>query len=335
MQKLSSKLSIAGVIITLIAILLFIDVFITMNSLLDIRDRSFINLNRGATIKTLAKDLNQQGYLKRPLYLIIWARLQGVTTKLKAGEYSIHPGDTLTDLLDKMVSGKVEQYKLTLVEGWSFKEMLKEIYIHPQIVRTLPDGSATMIMKKIGHENVHPEGRFYPDTYFIHKKTSDIDVLKRAFNRMQKMLDTKWQERDVNLPFKTPYEALILASIVEKESAVAEERAKIAGVFINRLRKNMRLQTDPTVIYGMGETYKGDIRFKDLRTDTPYNTYTRRGLPPTPIAMPGLAAIDAVMHPETTDALYFVAYGDGSGKHYFSSNLQEHENAVNQYQKKR
>ena len=335
MQKLLNKLSVVSVIVALLFILLFIDVFISMNNILDIKDRSFINLDKGATIKTLAKDLHKKGYLKHKQYLIIWARIQGVASKLKAGEYTIHPGDSLTDLLDKMVSGKVEQYKLTLIEGWSFKELLNEIHQHPQIVHTLQDTSSDNIMKTLGYDNEHPEGRFYPDTYFIHKKTIDREVLKRAYNTMQKTLEKEWLGRDKNLPLKNPYEALILASIVEKESAAAEERSKIAGVFINRLNKNMRLQTDPTVIYGMGDSYKGDIRFRDLRKDTPYNTYTRKGLPPTPIAMPGIAAIHAVMHPEATDALYFVAYGDGTGRHQFSTNLEDHESAVDQYQRKR
>lgn len=338
MQKLLTKLSVAAAIITFLAIVLMIDVFITMNDILDIQDRSFINLERGSTIKSLASDLNQKGYLERPEYLILWARLQGVTTRLKAGEYTISPGDTLIDLLDKMISGKVEQYKLTFIEGWTFKEMLDELSHHPQIVNTIADlstmrDSTDSIMQRLGYDNQHPEGRFYPDTYFIHKNTSDIDVLKRSHDAMQKILTAQWNQRDDGLPFDTPYEALILASIVEKESALAEERSRIAGVFINRLRKKMRLQTDPTVIYGMGKHYDGDIRFKDLRRDTPYNTYTRHGLPPTPIAMPGLGAINAVMHPERTDALYFVAYGDGTGRHHFSSNLRDHETAVNQYQK--
>ena len=335
MHKLLNKLAITSVIVTLLGVLLFIDVFNTMNSLLDIKDRSFVNLNKGATVRSLANDLHQKGYLKHTSYLVIWTRIQGVSTKLKAGEYTVQPGDSLADLLDKMVLGKVEQYRLTLIDGWTFKEILNEIYNHPQVVQTLKDTSSEAIMEKLGYGNEHPEGRFYPDTYFIHKQTSDFDVLKRAYKAMHKILEKEWLGREKGLPLKNSYEALILASIVEKESAAPEERAKIAGVFINRLQKNMRLQTDPTVIYGMGDKYKGDIRFKDLRLDTPYNTYTRKGLPPTPIAMPGIAAIHAVMHPEATDALYFVAYGDSTGRHYFSNNLKDHENAVDQYQRKR
>ena len=190
-------------------------------------------------------------------------------------------------------------------------------------------------MATLGYGDQHPEGRFYPDTYFIHKDTKDSDLLMRAYEQMETHLNALWAERDENLPFETPYEALIMASIVEKESAVPEERPVIAGVFINRLRKGMRLQTDPTVIYGLGEAYDGDIRFRDLRTDTPYNTYTRKGLPPTPIAMPGIGALEAVMHPADTEYLYFVATGDGSGEHVFSSTLEQHEKAVDKYQRKR
>jgi len=334
MQKLLNKLAAIGIIITLLVVLVVIDVFNSMNTILDVQDRSFINLDRGATIRTLARDLQRKGHLKHRQYLVVWARLQGVASKLKAGEYTINPGDTLTDLLDRMVSGKVEQYRLTLIEGWSFKEILNEIEYHPQVVKTLGTKEPGKVMEMLGYDNEHPEGRFYPDTYFIHKNTSDREILKRAHATMRQVLENEWHQRDQGLPLKDAYEALILASIVEKESAVDEERAKIAGVFINRLKKNMRLQTDPTVIYGMGDIYKGDIRFRDLRRDTPYNTYTRKGLPPTPIAIPGVASIKAVLHPEETDALYFVAYGDGSGRHYFSASLQEHEKAVNQYQKK-
>jgi UPF0755 protein len=237
--------------------------------------------------------------------------------------------------LGDVVSGRVKQYELTLLEGWTFKEFMQVVNEHEAVRHTLHNLSIEQIMKKLGFNNEHPEGRFFPDTYFIHKNISDIEILLRAHNVMDKQLQSMWQSRDTDLPFKNAYEALILASIVEKESAVAEERPVIAGVFINRLRKRMRLQTDPTVIYGMGDSYDGDIRFRDLRKDTPYNTYTRRGLPPTPIAMPGLGALTAVMHPEKTDYLYFVAINDDSGRHVFSSTLEQHEEAVDRYQRTR
>jgi len=189
-------------------------------------------------------------------------------------------------------------------------------------------------MQRLGHEGEHPEGRFYPDTYYISMGVTDTELLTRAYNEMQRVLDLEWQARDEGLPYKTPYEALIMASIVEKESAVPEERPLIAGVFTNRLRKGMRLQTDPTVIYGI-ENYDGNIRYRDLRKDTPYNTYTRKGLPPTPIALAGREAINATLHPDKTAYLFFVAFSDGSGRHVFSTNLEDHEKAVDKYQRKR
>ena len=248
------------------------------------------------------------------------------------------PDKTLYSLVqapDDMVTGRVRQYSLTLVEGWSFRDFLKALSDHEAIDHTLKDVAYDDVMAALGHDGQHPEGRFFPDTYFIHRNTRDVDLLNRAYQQMERHLNMLWSERDDDLPFKTPYEALIMASIVEKESAVPEERPVIAGVFINRLRKGMRLQTDPTVIYGLGESYDGDIRFRDLRTDTPYNTYTRKGLTPTPIAMPGTGALKAVMHPADTEYLYFVATGDGSGQHVFSSTLEQHEKAVDKYQRKR
>lgn len=333
MQKQSIKLIIASIIFFVLTCGVIIDVMVTMNKPLDLDNSMLIELKKGSSIKSLSNSLQQKGILDDPLYFIVWARLTGLATKLKAGEYRIEPFDSLTKILNKIVSGKTEQYKLTLVEGWSFKEVLQEINKHPQIHHTISDSTISEIARMLKID--HPEGRFYPDTYFITKGTRDIDVLNRALKTMDQALKTEWAKRDADLPFDTPYKALILASIVEKESAVADERAKIAGVFINRLRKKMRLQTDPTIIYGMGDEYDGDIRFRDLRKDTPYNTYTRNGLPPTPIAMPGLAALKAVLHPEKTDALYFVAFGDGSGRHLFSNNLAQHEEAVNKFQKKR
>lgn len=336
MHKHSIKITViaAIVVVALVAAVFYIDMAKTINTKLALQNSISIDLKRGSSIRHLANDLNQMGLLEQPNHLIYWTRLHGNATKLKAGEYRLDPGDNLAILLSKMISGQVEQYKLTLIEGWNFKAVVNAINSHPQLTHTLDQLPIDAIMQKLGYEDQHPEGRFYPDTYYINKGTSDIEIYQRAYEAMDKHLNRLWQQRDGNLPLKSAYEALILASIVEKESAVAEERTKIAGVFTNRLNKRMRLQTDPTVIYGMGDEYKGDIRFRDLRKDTPYNTYTRHGLPPTPIAMPGIGSIQAVMHPEDTDALYFVAYSDGSGRHYFSNNLKEHVNAVNQYQKK-
>lgn len=333
MQKLSTKFTIVALLLIIIACGVTIDLMATINKPLGLDKSILIDIKKGSSIKSLANNLRQKEILDNSFYFIAWARITGIASKLKAGEYRVESSNSLKEILDKIVSGKTEQYKLTLVEGWTFKEVLKAINKHPQIQHTITDKTSSEIASLLKVD--HPEGRFYPDTYFITKNTKDIDVLRRALKAMDKALEKEWSKREPNLPFDSPYQSLILASIVEKESAVADERAKIAGVFINRLRKKMRLQTDPTVIYGIGDEYDGDIRFRDLRKDTPYNTYTRNGLPPTPIAMPGLAAIKAVLHPEKTDALYFVAFGDGSGRHLFSNNLAQHEEAVNKYQKKR
>ena len=307
----------------------------TMDTPNVLSERKIIELKSGATIRSLVKQLEQHDLLKCPKFLILWTRLNGDAKRLQVGEYAINPGTTLSALLEDITSGRVRQYPLQLLEGWTFKQFMQAIQDHEAISHELGDLNQEQIINLLSIKHNHLEGMFFPETYYIHKNISDIDVLKRAHELMKKNIHGLWDERDEGLPFNSPYEALILASIVEKESAVEEERALIAGVFINRLRKNIRLQTDPTVIYGMGDNYKGDIRFRDLRKDTPYNTYTRKGLPPTPIAMPGLGAIEAVMHPAKTDYLYFVAFNDNSGRHKFSSTLDEHNKAVDKYQRKK
>jgi len=239
---------------------------------------------------------------------------------------------TARELLDQVVAGRVVEYPLVLVEGWTFRQFLDAIEEAPKLTRTLNGLSPRAIMERLGHPGEHPEGRFFPDTYYYSSGQTELAILANAYDKMQKLLQQEWEKRDNNLPFKDPYEALILASIVEKETGRADERRMIAGVFVNRLRHGMRLQTDPTVIYGMGESFDGNLRLKDLRRDTPYNTYTRPGLPPTPVAMPGKESLQAVMHPVITGALYFVARGDGS--HDFSSTLEEHNKAVIKYQLK-
>ena len=289
---------------------------------------------RGSSIRTLANLLIEKDFIEDKNYLLIWVKINRQGTRLQAGEYVISPGMSVAELLDDMVAGKVVQHNITLIEGFTFRQILKIILQDSKITTTLENLSDEEIMKRLGYEGEHPEGRFYPDTYHISRGITDVELLKRAYKRMQNILEEEWQQREENLPFKTSYEALIMASIVEKESAVAAERPLIAGLFVNRLRKRMRLQTDPTVIYGI-KNYDGNIRFKDLRNDTPYNTYTRYGLPPTPIALAGREAIHAALHPDTTEYLYFVAYGDGSGRHVFSTNLKDHEKAVDKYQRKK
>ena len=335
MQKHLTKLIIAGAAVLAVLVYIASNILHSVHAPVDFDEAVTIDFRPGSSIRTLSKQLQDLELLEHPDYFLIWGRLSRKATRLQAGEYIFRPGQSVAELVDDMVEGKVRQYSLTLVEGWTFRDFLRALSSHEAIEHTLGDAAFDDIMAALGHEGQHPEGRFYPDTYFIHKNTRDTDLLRRAYEQMQMHLDRLWSERDEGLPFETPYEALIMASIVEKESAVPEERPVIAGVFINRLRKGMRLQTDPTVIYGLGEDFDGDIRFRDLRTDTPYNTYTRKGLPPTPIAMPGIGALKAVMHPAETDYLYFVATGDGSGEHVFSATLAEHEKAVDKYQRRR
>ena len=287
----------------------------------------------GSSLSGVARDLERQGYLESALYLRIMARMDGLASQIKAGEYHLEKGLTPKSLMALLVSGQVKSYALTLVEGWNFRQVLEAVRQHEALEQTLSELDHQQIMARLGHPDLHPEGRFLPDTYHFPRGTRDSDFLKRAFDAMQDLLQREWKSRQAGLPLKSPDEALILASIVEKETGQAEERPQIAGVFIRRLKKGMLLQTDPTVIYGMGEQYDGNIRRRDLKQDTPYNTYLRKGLTPTPISMPGAHAIHAVMHPAEGKSLYFVA--KGNGYHHFSETLAEHNRAVRKYQLKR
>ena len=290
-------------------------------------------LEAGTSLSSMSENLAKAGILSKPYYLKIMARLDGNASKIKAGEYQIPEGITPKSLLNLLVSGKVISHTLTIVEGWTFRELLAAVAAHPKIEQTLYDASYEEIMSLLGMEGEHPEGRFLPDTYHFPKGTTDLAFLERAAKAMEKTLEEKWSQRDQGLPLQSPYEALILASIIEKETGVASERPEIAGVFVRRLNKGMKLQTDPTIIYGMGDKFDGNIRRKDLTRDTPYNTYTRTGLTPTPICLPGADAIEAAVHPNDGKTLFFVAKGDGS--HYFSATLDEHNKAVRKYQLKR
>ena len=295
------------------------------------QDPYVFTVSAGMSLRQLANRLHEQGIIDHPRFFIQLGRRLGVAHQLKVGEYTLTREMTPRTLLELMIEGKVLQYGLTLIEGQTFDEMLQRIQSHPSLQHTLLGLHTDAIMEKLGHPGEHPEGRFLADTYHFPRNTTDLEFLRRAWNAMEKYLQEAWERRDPDLPLATPYEALILASIVEKETGLAEERKQIAGVFIRRLQKGMKLQTDPTVIYGMGADFDGNIRRADLARDTPYNTYTRDGLPPTPIAMPGRAAIDAVLHPADGDSLYFVAKGGGS--HYFSSTLAEHNLAVDKFQR--
>lgn len=287
----------------------------------------------GTSLKSVAGHLAREQVLEHPLYLVLLGRYLKLDSRIKAGEYQLAPGLTPEQLLQQLTKGKVLQHGITLIEGENFKQMMQRLRLDKVLEHTLGSDQPEAVMQETGYPGLHPEGRFLPETYYFPRGTSDVDLLRRAYLDMETFLQQAWPERDPDVPLETPYEALILASIVEKETGVPEERARIAGVFVRRLQRGMRLQTDPTVIYGMGDSYDGDIRFRDLRKDTPYNTYTRSGLPPTPIAMPGKQAILAALHPADGKELYFVARGDGS--HQFSATLKEHNRAVDKYQRKR
>nr|WP_265588494.1 endolytic transglycosylase MltG [Glaciimonas soli] len=289
-------------------------------------------IKSGSHLDSAVQQIASANIPVNPELLDILVRLTGKSDKLKAGSYSLKPGTTPLRLITQMVRGEFAQESLTVIEGWTFKQMRAAIAASTALKHDTVNLSDTELLAKITPDFTMPEGLFAPDTYLFAPGASDMQVYKQAYSLLQKRLNEAWETRDVaSLPYKTPYEALIMASIVEKETGRKAERTNIAGVFINRLRLGMLLQTDPTVIYGMGDKYDGKIYKRDLTTDTPYNTYTRAGLPPTPIALPGEESLHAAMNPAKTDALYFVAKGDGSS--HFSNNLSEHNQAVNRYQR--
>jgi UPF0755 protein len=285
----------------------------------------------GSTLSAVARELGASGALPQPWALIGLGRWRGTDRAIKAGSYEIEAGITLPRLLDKLTQGDVTQRSLVVVEGSTFADMKRVLRENPAIRNTVLDLPDAEILARLGMTPGSPEGRFFPDTYFFAAGSTDVALLDRARRALDVRLAAAWEHRAVELPLATPYEALILASIVEKETGRAADRPLIASVFVNRLRKGMRLQTDPTVIYGLGAAFDGDLRRRDLEADTPYNTYTRDGLPPTPIALPSQASLDAVLHPPVSEYLYFVARGDGTSK--FSATLAEHNRAVSKFQK--
>lgn len=287
----------------------------------------------GATFTLVAKQLQAQGVIRDALLYRIMVRLHGKGRGLKAGDYFITAGTTPRQLFQQLMEGRVRQYSMTIIEGWSFRQMMQAVNGNPYLSHSLGGLTDKEVMSRIGVQGVHPEGRFFPDTYHFPRGFSDVELLRHAFDAMNTRLAHEWSQRDVNLPLKSDYEALILASIVEKETGQASERPMIAGVFIRRLQLGMRLQTDPTVIYGLGETFDGNLRRRDLEAENPYNTYRIKGLPPTPIAMPGGDALRAALHPAPGKELYFVARGNGS--HHFSATYEEHDRAVKEFQLKR
>ena len=332
--RLLKKVFIVVLLATVVAIsALMIQFYRFQEQVVSIPDSGRIfTIESGSNIKTIAQQLSLEKIIDDPWLFILLAKLKGVETRVRAGEYRLQQSQSPSDLLRLFTKGQSIQYSFTIIEGWAFRQLLRELQQQATIRNTLEGKSDDEIMTALGYQGQHPEGLFFPDTYSFPKGTTDIDFLRRAYQLMQTHLQREWDNRAPNLPITTSYEALILASIIEKETGAAYERPLIASVFSQRLRKNMRLQTDPTVIYGLGESFDGDIRFRDLKKDTPYNTYLHKGLTPTPIALPGLDAIKAALHPADGEALFFVAKGDGT--HYFSKTLKEHNKAVSKYQLK-
>ena len=298
-------------------------------------DTAFM-IESGWSAKRVAIELEERGIISKRHWFDLYARLSEQANKIKTGEYVLEKGLDVPELFATFVAGQTLQYTHSIIEGSNWKQAIARVAASKDLLHTLKDldeVSEQAVMAQLGHPNLHPEGQFFADTYAFPRGTSDVEYLTRAKRRMDNVLSEEWEARADDLPFENAYEALILASIVEKETAVAAERPLIAGVFVSRINLGMRLQTDPTVIYGMGDAFDGNIRRSDLRTDTPYNTYTRTGLPPTPIAMVGREAIHAVLNPESTTALFFVAKGDGT--HQFSDTYEQHKLAVQRYQLKR
>lgn len=329
MLKLIKKL------ITLGLILVFVlggGFFWLVSSALELKSEQVdFHIARGSSMRAAAQEIASSGVSLNPWLLIVLGKTLRVENSIKAGSYEISQGITTLELLKKLTRGDVKQTEIAFIEGWTFRQMRERINGHPDVrheSKGLPDSE---IMRRIGAQEDAAEGLFFPDTYLFAKQSSDIEVLSRAYRAMQRHLSREWQARAGGLPYRDAYEALIMASIIEKETGRDQDRPLVSAVFANRLRLGMLLQTDPSVIYGVGGEFDGNLRKRDLLNDTPFNTYTRAGLPPTPIAMPGLASLQAALHPAPSQALYFVARGDGSS--VFSETLDEHNQAVNRYQR--
>lgn len=294
-------------------------------------DSVVFEIELGSAFATVSRDLAERGYIEHPDWYRWYARLTDKAGAVHAGEYLIEAGTTPAQLLQMFIDGDVQLYSFTIVEGWTFRELIAALIADETVEVSIVYEDWPAVLESFSAEADHPEGLFLPETYRFPKGTTGVDILRQAYELMQQTLAEEWQDRDTNLPLRSAYEALILASIVEKETALAAERPRIAGVFTRRLVQGMRLQTDPTVIYGIGVDFNGNLTRVDLRTDTPYNTYTRGGLPPTPIALPGRDAINAALHPAAGSELYFVATGLGDGSHKFSATKAEHDIAVQEY----
>jgi UPF0755 protein len=335
MKRTVTLLSAAVLLVLLLAVVAIAAMNRFLDSPLKIDGDSLVyEIRSGMAFATVSNELATLGVVDKPDWLRWYARISGQAQDVRAGEYSIEAGITGRQLLDKFVTGEVRLYAFTIVEGWTFRELMGSLEKNEVIRSTMTYDDWPSLLQSLGADATHPEGLFLPETYHFPKGTSDSEILRQAYDLMNKTLDEEWASQTANLPLDTPYAALVLASIIEKETAKQDERARISGVFIRRLHKNMRLQTDPTVIYGVGDSFDGNLTRAHLRTDTPYNTYTRGGLPPTPIALPGRAAINAALHPQDGSALYFVATGLGDGSHEFSDTKDEHDAAVSRYLKR-
>lgn len=293
-------------------------------------DARELMVKKGRSLRGVSGDLTAQGVLSEPWSFVWMARVLGRAGEVQAGIYRLPERITPLRLLDMFARGEVTEAQITFIEGWTFAQVRMALAQHPHVAKDSAELTDQQILHRLHANETHPEGLFFPDTYHFSPGASDLTILTRAYEKMQSRLDALWTTRASDLPYSSPYQALIMASIVEKETGVASDRPMIAAVFVNRLRKQMRLQTDPSVIYGMGARFDGNLRRRDLESDSPYNTYTRAGLPPTPIALPGEAALQAALRPASTSALYFVAKGDGSSQ--FSHNLDDHNRAVRKYQ---
>ena len=327
-------LVVAAILVVIIGVVIYGAVSINQflhTSLVVAESGADFEIEAGASFRRVSRELAERGFISQSALFRAYARWTGKASAIKAGDYRIKYGTTPSQLLDQFTSGDVQLYSFTIIEGWNQWDLLRALHDNPRLDASLTDEDWPALLEELGAGSNHPEGLFLPETYRFPRGTSDRALLKQAYDLMQTVLAEEWAGRDQGLPVKTPHEALVLASIIEKETARADERARISGVFVRRLQKRMRLQTDPTVIYGIGAGFDGNLRRSDMQADTPYNTYTRRGLPPTPIALPGRSAINAALHPADGEELYFVATGLGDGGHKFSATKEQHDAAVAEY----
>jgi peptidoglycan lytic transglycosylase G len=326
--RLFATLALVVFVVTSIVVMRFADKAI--NAPLTVPQEGLVlMIESGSTFRRIANGLHDDDVLEHPRILEWYARITGKATQIKVGEYAVTTGTTAGDLIDQLIAGRVILHRFTIIEGWRTADLMGALAAQEAIANT--GVTQATVMAALGEPELHPEGQFLPDTYSFPRGTTDLQLLRQAHEALRKVLEAAWAERSPDATASSPYHALVLASIIEKETALASERPQISGVFNRRLARGIRLQADPTVIYGLGDAFDGNLRTVDLETDTPYNTYTRRGLPPTPIALPGLQAIEAALNPAPGDEIYFVATGDGDGSHYFSATLEEHNAAVQRY----